>query len=78
MPPLLEWKGPQHKHKVTRRYKPEDSKLHSLCCKSIKYHSLTVLHLPCLTSSDSISLVSTQFDSYGSSPTDIRNNSQVI
>lgn len=58
MPPVLGWKGPQDKHKVTRRYIPEDGKLPSLCCDSIKYHLLTVSHLPYLTSSDSISLVS--------------------
>jgi hypothetical protein len=72
MPPILGWKGLQHKYEVTRRYMPEDSKLYSLRRESTKSHALTVLHLPCLTSSDSISFVSTQFDSYGSSPADIR------
>jgi hypothetical protein len=78
VPPVLGWKGPQDKHKVTRRYISEDGKLRSPCCESIKSRSETVLHLPCLTSSDSISLVSTQFDSDGSSPKDITNNGQII
>jgi hypothetical protein len=78
MPPALGWKGSQHKHKVTRRHIPEEGKLRILYCESIKSHSLTVLHLTRLTSSDSISLVPTQFDSYSSSRTDIRNNGQII